>query len=931
MGWAAAAWAAYEQIIGGKIVSTESSHLVGDIEVQADTDHQGQSPWRRWAPLFTIGITGLLLSVSGWLLVSRWEADNLRVDFERRTGNFMAFLQTDIVQEYTSQNQKTLVALRDAITEDGLHDDSIQTFRSNAMTSDWINSTIVLIPRVPKADIARFTAEMERSLGEPFEFHGGSVNSGNALATESLPVHYPIIEAASQRDDQSLIGLDVAMSRSATTALEAALSRRYPVSFGLADDNGVLNFFHLLPLPSEIPHPTNPGETFEGFVGVVTEAALGDLSEYFPLVMGGVDTYLISTQTNSFQEDAQTPGDSSPSTIIRSDVLATHGMAGGADIDMGGLHWNVVSAPREQLYALHNANRATYIAMLILALTALIAVGTVGAQTRAHRIDQLIRLRTRELSTANEELGREICERKKTESALLQSQEMYELLSKNVSDVIWTTDLSMALNYISPSVKHLRGFTEDEARQQDLEQILTPESFTSILPFIAEAIERVERGEVDPPPSYTLELDMFHRDGSIVRTETTASVLLNTGLEMVGFLGVTRDIEARKQAEQETSTLETQLRQSQKMEAIGTLAGGIAHDFNNLLTGILGYANLLKLQTNEETSTYEAADVIEKAAQRASELTKQLLGFARQGKLQNSAVDLHALITESVELLRRTIDKSVSINLRMDADTSEVMGDPSQLQLVMLNLAVNARDAMPDGGDLTVETTCIDVNQRIHADLEPGSYLRLRVSDSGAGIPADIRERIFEPFFTTKAQGQGTGMGLATVYGIVKNHDGNVTVESAPGNGTTFEVLLPLAGETADCENVEQIVSPVHGRGKILVVEDEEVVRKLATEILGWLGYETVTVCDGVEAVEYYDGHNDDIDLALIDLNMPRMGGRECYQEMKKINPGLRAVLSTGYSRDGAAQEILDDGVQGFVQKPFQASQLSEAIALAMK
>ena len=289
------------------------------------------------------------------------------------------------------------------------------------------------------------------------------------------------------------------------------------------------------------------------------------------------------------------------------------------------------------------------------------------------------------------------------------------------------------------------------------------------------------------------------------------------------------------------------------------------------------------------------------------------------------------MIRESVALLRRTIDKSINISQRMDAELPEVMGDPSQLQLVILNLAVNARDAMPDGGDLTIETNCIDIAPGAHSDLAPGSYVRLRVTDTGAGIAPDVCERIFEPFFTTKPTGEGTGLGLATVYGIVKNHDGTVTVNSVVGRGSTFEVFLPVASQDADSNPNSDTETPVHGRGKILVVEDEEVVRKLAKEILGWLGYDTVTVCDGVEAVEYYGGNNNDIDLALIDLNMPRMGGRECYQRMKEINPNLRAVLSTGYSRDGAAQEILDDGVQGFVQKPFQASQLSEAIALALK
>jgi two-component system, cell cycle sensor histidine kinase and response regulator CckA len=510
---------------------------------------------------------------------------------------------------------------------------------------------------------------------------------------------------------------------------------------------------------------------------------------------------------------------------------------------------------------------------------------------------------------------------------------MYELLSSNVSDVIWTTDLNMQLSYISPSVKRLRGFTPEEARQQTVGEILTEESFALIMPLMAEALDRVAAGENDPPPTYTLDLDMMCWDGSVIRTETTASVLLNAEREVVGFLGVTRDIEPRKRAEEEKAILESQLRQAQKMEAIGTLAGGVAHDFNNLLTGILGYSNLLKLQHPKGTEAYEAADVIETAAQRASDLTKQLLGFARQGKLQNSAVNLHTMISESVALLRRTIDKSIDIVLRMDAEAPEVMGDPSQLQLVVLNLAVNARDAMPEGGELTVETDNVVVAKGAlnpHPELKPGEYVRLRVSDTGTGISESIRDRVFDPFFTTKSTGEGTGMGLATVYGIVKNHDGLVYIADDEKR-TTFEVLLPIAVLTERQASDALEAAPVQGRGKVLVVEDEEVVRRLASEILGWLGYETVTVCDGVEAIEYYSSHKDDIDIALIDLNMPRMGGRECYEKMKAINPKLRAVLSTGYSRDGAAQELLDEGVQGFVQKPFQAGQLSEAIAQALK
>lgn len=885
-----------------------------------------------WFRLLAIGLTGGLLSVGGALAVHQWDQEALQVDFERRTGNLMAFLQSDIAQDYAKDSQLMLQSLRDSIVENGLNEDSIQAFRSNATESDLLVSCIFLAPRVPASDLPEFVSDLRRRTGKQFNLHDFEGRSVKRGAIESPTVYYPIVDVAAKSEKFQLLGMNLAMSASAATALDSTIDRENPLLFSLSDDEGLLTFFHLLPIAEGVPDPFRPSEEFEGFVGVATFLPVRSLSQTFPLSMGGIDTYLMAAPNPGRRlisgEDAES---ADPSTHVRASVIAEHGLAGGARIDMGGIHWIVVSAPRQQLYTLHDTSRPLYTALLILLLTALVLMGTVRVQKRTRLVNELVELRTCELSVAIDDLAREVSERKKTETALLQSQEMYELLSKNVSDVIWTTDMDMQLNYISPSVRHLRGYTADEARQQSIDEILTPVSLGVIAPAIAEAISRVETGEVDPTPSYTLELEMNCRDGGVIRTETTASVLLNSDKQIVGFLGVTRDIEARKRAEEETATLESHLRQSQKMEAIGTLAGGVAHDFNNLLTGIVGYANLLKLRTNEESPTYEAADVIEKAAERASDLTKQLLGFARQGKLQNSAVDLHAMIGETVALLRRTIDKSINIVQRMDAPDPEVMGDPSQIQLVLLNLAVNARDAMAEGGDLTIETENIMVDDGAHPDLIPGNYVCLRISDTGEGIPKEIRERIFEPFFTTKSRGEGTGMGLATVYGIAKNHGGLVTVESTPGLGTTFQVLLPVTVESAKLDDRSDSEPPVHGRGKILVVEDEEVVRKLATDILGWLGYETVTACDGVEAVEYYSGHNDDIDLALIDINMPRMGGRECYQRMKEINPALRAVLSTGYSRDGAAQEILDDGIQGFVQKPFQASQLSEAIALAMK
>jgi PAS domain S-box-containing protein len=390
----------------------------------------------------------------------------------------------------------------------------------------------------------------------------------------------------------------------------------------------------------------------------------------------------------------------------------------------------------------------------------------------------------------------------------------------------------------------------------------------------------------------------------------------------------------RSRAEEEKVKLEVQLRQSQKMEAIGRLAGGVAHDFNNLLTGILGYANLLKEKSDPGDNIFQAAEMIERAAGRAAQLTGQLLGFARKGKHQNVPVDLTGTIHEVIGLLKHTIDKNIVIRQRLRAHPASVLGDPGQMQQVILNLAVNARDAMPLGGELCFETDLVELDSsycRTYAGATPGQYYMVSITDTGCGIPLEIQDRIFEPFFTTKEPGKGTGMGLAMVYGIVKNHGGSIRVHSEVRQGTTFKVYLPVPAESPDSQVISQEIALAPGIGRILVVDDEEMVRTVTKEMLSSLGYQVVTVSDGQEAVEYYRGFGTEIDLVIIDMIMPKLGGRDCFRALKAINPSVKAILATGYDRNGAAQEILNAGMLGFVQKPYQMSQLSEVIANVLR
>jgi PAS domain S-box-containing protein len=395
------------------------------------------------------------------------------------------------------------------------------------------------------------------------------------------------------------------------------------------------------------------------------------------------------------------------------------------------------------------------------------------------------------------------------------------------------------------------------------------------------------------------------------------------------------DILERQKAETDRNRLEEQLHHSQKMEAIGQLAGGVAHDFNNLLGGILGYASLLRLEVGSNKAVMEAAQTIEQAAERAADLTRQLLGFARRGKFQNVVVNLHDTVKEVVHLLDRTLDKNIRIVQHLDAVSGNVMGDPNQLQQVFVNLALNARDAMPEGGELTFESSIVDrqgIAPEVFPDPKGRQFLLVSVRDQGCGIPKEHLDRVFEPFFTTKEQGKGTGMGLAMVYGIVKNHGGSVRVSSQLGVGTAFQVCLPLAPVTPQVDAAPAVVEkPVTGNAHILLVDDEAIIRNMGRTVLSRLGYSVTTVSGGQEALEYYREHSRAVDLVILDMVMPEMSGHDCFRALKCVNPDIRALLSSGYGFNGKASELLDEGMLGFIQKPYRVTELSVAVARALE
>jgi len=409
-------------------------------------------------------------------------------------------------------------------------------------------------------------------------------------------------------------------------------------------------------------------------------------------------------------------------------------------------------------------------------------------------------------------------------------------------------------------------------------------------------------------------------DHDFILNMTISSVIDSDGA-LTNFIIIARDVATEIE-------MEKRLLEHQKMEAIGQLAGGIAHDFNNILVGVLGYAELLKERYSKEDEVVNAADVIIAAVHQGSDLTRQLLGYARKGKHQIVRIDFGRSVREVNRILKRTLDQRINIILDLD-EGIYVKGDSTQIEQVILNLAVNARDAMPDGGELkftlkreTVSSVIIDGKP----DGESLEFAVLKTIDSGSGILDEHLERIFEPFFTTKDE-EGTGMGLATVYGVVENHGGWVSVDSKPGEGTMFTVYLPL--DTCSVDEVREKHGLLHDKeskgrgGTILVVDDEFTVVATLTALLEEIGYSVVSVPGGMRALEVYAADPDGFDAVLLDLSMPEMDGKECFVKLREIDPEVKVILATGYSRNGRVQELLDLGVKGFLQKPFRLNELA--------
>jgi PAS domain S-box-containing protein len=496
-------------------------------------------------------------------------------------------------------------------------------------------------------------------------------------------------------------------------------------------------------------------------------------------------------------------------------------------------------------------------------------------------------------------------------------------LVEQSSDVITIIERNGTVLYESPAVERVFGYSVADVLGRRLGEYVHPDNLPEVRAVMARLCSK-------PGMRGHAEFRLLHKDGRYVDVEAVMTNLLDDP-NVGGIVINSRNITERKQAEEALHDSEEQLRQSQKMEAVGQLAGGVAHDFNNLLAVIIGYSELLQTSTspvlNEDAQ--RKVEEISKAGHRAAGLTRQLLAYSRKQVLQPKLLDLNTVVGDMDNMLKRLIGEDIEMRTILDPRLGIVKADPGQVEQVLLNLAVNARDAMPGGGKLTIETGNEVLDHQImqsHGAIEPGRYVMLAISDSGIGMSEDVRSRIFEPFFTTKEIDKGTGLGLSTVYGIVKQSGGSIWVDSEPGQGTTFKVYLPCMDQIADI--VEAATAPVDYRGAetVLLVEDEDVVRQIANEMLLMNGYRVLQASHGNEALDVSLQHEGVIDLMVTDVVMPVMSGPELARRLALTRPDMRVLFMSGYTDEAIIHRGVQQDRTPFLQKPFTAEALGRKL-----
>ena len=517
---------------------------------------------------------------------------------------------------------------------------------------------------------------------------------------------------------------------------------------------------------------------------------------------------------------------------------------------------------------------------------------------------------------------RDITERKRVEEDLRESEEKYRGLFESLVDGVAESDLEGRILSCNPAYLRMTGHSEEEIRHLRYRD-LTPDKWHATDAHHVK--QTLERGYSD-----LYEKERLRKDGTTIPISMRIWLKTDKHGRPAGFWGIIRDISDRFHAQQEREKLQHQLHQAQKMESIGRLAGGVAHDLNNLLSPILGYSEMLLEDLPGTDPRNGQMKEIVRAGSRAQDLVSQLLAFCRKQPLQFQAMDINALLQDFEKLLRRTLREDISLQWEMDPSLPHIQGDTGQLEQVIMNLAVNAQDAMPQGGALSIKTAAMELDgsaAKEKGDVAAGPYVMLAISDTGAGMDANTIDHMFEPFFTTKEKGKGTGLGMATAYGIIKQHGGSIRVYSEPGIGTTIKIYLPAATESMQERPPRPQAQPAaKGSETVLLAEDDQQVRELAAIALERYGYKVFAAANGRDAQAIAEGLEEPIHLLLTDVIMPDMNGKELFEQISRFRPEVRVLFMSGYTDDVIAHHGGIDAGIPFIGKPFNLKGLAERV-----
>ncbi len=503
-------------------------------------------------------------------------------------------------------------------------------------------------------------------------------------------------------------------------------------------------------------------------------------------------------------------------------------------------------------------------------------------------------------------------------SQLEQTKEHLTTILRSIGDGVIVTDSQGVIRNMNPAAEKLTGWDISDAAGKPEETILQFISTDDRLRVPSHVTEVLSSKKV-----FTSDRDisLLTGDNRTIEIIDTAAPIMKEGSEEIsGVVLIIRDVTERNK-------IEAERRQNQKLQSLGQLTGGIAHDVNNMLAGISGAAELLEKSVADNPKAMKYLLLIQNASKRTADLIGKLLAFSRKGKVVTSRIDVHAIILDTVTLLERSIDKRITITTDLDAETHVVTADPSQLQNGLLNLFINARDAMPEGGKLHIATTnTVFDEQHCQADsgFTPNDYIRISIQDTGLGIPPEVQPHIFEPFYTTKKVGKGTGLGLASVYGMIQEHKGIIRFYSEPGTGTVFNIYLPVSAE----HNQEVTLKTVtkQGHGTVLLVDDEDIIRQTGALLLEHMGYSVILARNGSEGVAMYKDRQEEIDFIILDMVMPVMNGKEAFEHIQRINPAAKIVITSGFAKNVDINAMLETGAVGYLMKPFSRLQLQKIL-----